>query len=76
MIFRSLRRPLFWKPRWLKPEFNEVIYWVHLAIIAVLFLWGFDRLFGAALLTWTHFFASILMLAVADLKAHTILQLD
>jgi len=26
---------LFKKPRWLKPEINELVYWVHILILAV-----------------------------------------
>jgi len=67
---------LFNKPHWIKPELNELKYWLHLLIIAVIILGILQYLKGGEMLTIINILGSIPLLAVGDLIAHTILQLD
>lgn len=70
-MFRSLDKPLFKMPRWLKPELNRPIYYVHIAIIlaVVYFLMQYwDP--GTNLLIYGLF------LIVGDGVAHTVLGMD
>lgn len=67
---------LFNKPKWLKPEINEPVYWIHLVIIAVVVLGVLQYFQGGNMLTLKNVLWSIPLLAVGDLIAHTILGLD
>ncbi len=67
---------LFKKPKWLRPEINELKYWVHILILAVvvtqIMIWfgycaGFQLMFILKL---------GLAIALADVIAHTLLKLD
>ena len=67
---------LFKKPKWLKPEINELKYWVHLAILATVVLGILQYLTGDSILTIKNVLWLIPILAIGDLIAHTILKLD
>lgn len=62
---------LFKKPKWLKPEINEPIYYVHIAVILGV-VYGLMQLFnpGNNLLIYG------LYLVAGDMVAHTILKLN
>jgi len=64
-------KELFNKPKWLKPELNIAVYWVHLVILlAVVYI----------LMQWknpgTNYLLWLVYLAAGDLAAHTSLGLD
>jgi hypothetical protein len=62
--------------KWLKPEIDEPIYYVHLAVLAVVAL-GLLQLFqGGEMLTLKNVLWSIPLLLAGDIVAHTILKLD
>jgi len=69
-------KKLFNKPRWLKPEINEPIYYVHLLVIAVVVLWILQYLTGGEMLTIKNVLYSIPLLLIGDVVAHTILKLN
>lgn len=68
---------LFKKPKWLKPEINELKYWVHIAvIIAVIYglmtyLYDPNQLSGIMV-----FVVYALYFTAGDIVAHTALGLD
>lgn len=66
----------FNKPKWLKPEINEPVYWLHLIILASVVLGILQFWKGGEMLTVTNVLVSVPMLALGDLAAHTVLQLD
>lgn len=62
---------LFNKPKWLKPEINELVYWVHLGVLlGVVYL----------LMNWhnpeKNFLIWMIYLGLGDITAHTVLGLD
>ena len=67
---------LFKKPNWLKPEINEPIYYLHLAIIAVITLSVLQYFQGGEMLTVKNVLWSIPLLLAGDLVAHTILRMN
>lgn len=70
-MFRFLDKPLFKMPRWLKPELNRPIYYVHIAIII--------GVIYALMQQWdpgTNLWLYGIFLIIADGVAHTILGLD
>jgi hypothetical protein len=67
---------LFNKPNWLKPELNEPKYWLHLLVIAGVVLGLLQYFTGGEMLTLKNVLWSIPLLAIGDLVAHTLLQLD
>lgn len=69
-------RKLFNKPKWLKPEINEPIYYLHLLVIAVVVLGILQYFLGGEMLTIKNVLWSIPLLLVGDLIAHTILRLN
>ena len=67
---------LFKKPAWLKPEINELKYWVHILILAVVVTQVMSW-FGYCLgFEWLLILKLGLAIALADVIAHTILKLD
>ena len=67
---------LFKKPKWLKPELDEPIYYLHLIILAVVVLGILQLWQGGDMLTIKTVLISIPLLAIGDAIAHTILKLD
>ena len=67
---------LFNKPSWLKPEINEPVYYVHLAIIALVVLGILQYTLGGNMLTVKNISWSIPLLLLGDIVAHTLLKLD
>lgn len=67
---------MFDKPKWLKPEINDFMYYVHLAIIAVVVLGILQYFTGGKMLTWSNFLWSIPLLLAGDVIAHSVLKLD
>jgi len=83
---------MFSKPKWLKPEINEPIYWFHLVILSSVVLLllenkeAFLSIFSNFDFSLFHLFGtmfniknvlvSIPLLALGDLAAHTILRLN
>lgn len=67
---------LFQKPSWLKPEINEPIYYVHVAIIAVVVLGSLQIWKGGQMLTITNTLLSIPLITLGDIVAHTVLKLN
>jgi hypothetical protein len=67
---------LFNKPSWLKPEINELIYYVHVTIIAIVVLGILQYFKGGEMLTLNNVLWSIPLITIGDILAHSILQLD
>jgi len=67
---------LFSKPAWLKPEINEPKYWLHLLVLSFVVLSGLQYFFGGDMLSVKNVLTSVPFLAVGDLVAHTLLQID
>jgi len=68
---------LFSRPAWLRPEINEPIYYVHLAIIAVVVL-GLLQYFlkQGNMLTIKNVLWSIPLLLIGDTIAHSVLKMN
>jgi len=67
---------LFNKPKWLKPEINEPLYYLHLAIIAFVVLGILQYFQGGEMLTVRNILYSIPLLLIGDLMAHSLLKID
>lgn len=67
---------LFNKPKWLKPEINEPIYYVHVAIIAVIVLGILKFTVDGDMLTIKNVLWSIPLITAGDIVAHTLLKLN
>lgn len=74
--FRFLDKPLFRMPRWLKPELNRPVYYLHLVILAAVVLGALQYLQGGEMLSLKNVLLSVPLLALGDGIAHTILGLD
>ena len=71
-----LNKPLFKKPRWLKPELNVPMYYVHIVVLTVVLLYFLKSVFGHDMFTFDWGWKISLGLIIADTIAHTILKLD
>ena len=60
----------------IKPEVNEFRYWVHLIIIASVVLGVLQLLKLGNMFTLTNIMISVPIIALGDVIAHTLLQLD
>lgn len=69
-------KKLFNKPNWLKPEINELKYYIHVAIIAVVVLGILQYWKGGEMLTLMNVLYSIPLITLGDIVAHTVLGLD
>lgn len=69
-------KKLFNKPNWIRPEINELIYYVHLAIIAVVVLGILQYFQRGEMLTLKNVLWSIPLLLAGDIVAHTLLKLN
>jgi len=67
---------LFNKPKWLKPELNDLVYWVHLLILSAVVLGLLQFFVGGEMFTLHNVLWSVPLLAVGDAVAHTVLRLD
>jgi hypothetical protein len=67
---------LFNKPAWLKPELNEVKYWLHLYVIAFVVLGILQYFQGGEMLTLKNVWLSSWLLAIGDIISHTVLNLN
>jgi len=67
---------LFNKPKWLKPEINEPVYYLHLAVLATVVLGILQYFTGGEILTFKNILYSILLLLIGDMISHTILKLN
>lgn len=67
---------LFNKPNWLKPEINERKYWIHVLIVVFGILAVLKYLFKHDMLGPVGFIQVSVALVIADIFAHTILQMD
>lgn len=72
----NLRKPLFKKPRWLKPEINEPLYYVHIAVIVVVGLYLLKTFFAHDMFNFDMGWKLGAVLIAGDIVAHTILKLD
>lgn len=62
--------------KWLKPEIDSPIYYVHLAVIAIVVLGLLQIFYGGDMFTIKNILYSIPLLLLGDVIAHTILGLD
>lgn len=67
---------MFNKPNFIKPEINELIYYVHLAILAIVVLAILQYFQGGEMLTIKNVLYSIPLLLLGDIIAHTLLRLN
>lgn len=71
------KKEFFRKPKWLRPELNIPLYYVHLVLISVSVFTVLQYVFGVPnMLTVLNVIYSIPLLTIGDGIAHTILQLD
>jgi hypothetical protein len=66
----------FKKPEWLKPEINNLWYYVHLLVLAVVVLGLLQLFVGGRMLTISNVLWSIPLLLLGDIAAHSILGMD
>lgn len=68
---------LFKKPAWFKPEINELKYWIHLVILSTVLLYTIDyfSIYHGMFNTQTIVIL-VPLLALGDIIAHSLLQLD
>lgn len=72
-----MAKELFKKPKWLKPEINEGIYWIHIAIIIAVIYALMKYVYEPNQLTgMLMFVVYALYFAAGDVVAHTVLKLD
>lgn len=62
---------LFKKPKWLKPELDQPIYYVHIGIILAV-MYGLMQFYDPMNRIWIYG----LYLIIADGVAHTVLKMD
>lgn len=62
--------------KWLRPEIDQPIYWLHLLILAVVSLGLLQLAFGGNMFTLWTILVSVPFLAAGDIVAHTLLKLD
>lgn len=62
--------------KWLKPEIDEPIYYLHVLILAVVTLFLLKQFTGQDMLTIKNVLWSVPMITLGDVVAHTILKLD
>lgn len=67
---------LFNKPAWLKPELNEVKYWIHLVILSAVTLGILQLIYQGNMLSVKNILMSVPILAIGDTIAHTTLQMN
>jgi hypothetical protein len=67
---------LFKKPTFLKPEVDEPIYYLHVAIIAVVVLGILQLVKAGNMFTLKNILWSIPLITLGDIIAHTLLKLD
>ena len=67
---------LFTRPKWLKPEIDEPIYYVHVAIIAVVVLGILQYFQGGNMLSIKNVLWSIPLITIGDIIAHSLLRLN
>jgi hypothetical protein len=60
----------------LRPELNEFRYWVHLVILSATVLGVLQLWKGGDMFTIKNVLMSVPLLALGDMLAHTILQMD
>lgn len=62
--------------KWLKPEIDQPIYYVHVAVIAAVVLGILQVWKGGEMFTLQNVLYSIPLITAGDIVAHTILKLD
>lgn len=75
-MFRDLNKSMFKKPKWLRPELDKPIYYVHIVILAVILLYFLKFAFGHDMVSFDWGWKIGLGLIVADTVAHTVLGFD
>lgn len=66
---------LFKKPYWLKPEVDKPIYYLHVAIIAVVVLGILQLWKGGDMLSFWNVVYSIPLITLGDIISHSLLKL-
>ena len=67
---------LFNKPKWLKPEINELKYWFHLVIVAAVAIFLIDYFLKTDMFSIKTVLMSVPFLGAGDIIAHTLLKFD
>lgn len=67
---------LFNKPKWLKPEVDKPIYYLHVLILASVVLGILQIWKGGEMFTLRNVLWSVPLLTIGDIIAHTLLKLD
>lgn len=71
-----MKKTMFKKPKWLKPEINEPKYWVHVAVI-IAATYGLMELYDpTGLSTFMMLIIFGAYFAIGDIITHTVLGLD
>lgn len=67
---------MFNKPSWLKPEINEFKYWLHLIILVLVVYLLLNKFVQPMAIDLQNVALGVLFVGLADIIAHTVLQLD
>ena len=69
-------KKLFKKPKWLKPEINEAMYYAHVALLVGVVMLILKYIFGHDMLGLGWFLKLGAAVIIADIIAHTLFKLD
>ena len=69
-------KKLFKMPKWVKPELNVPIYYVHLGVLAFVTLGILQIFTGGEMLTIKNVLWSIPLLTIGDFVSHSLLKLS
>lgn len=75
-MWNILYAEMFKKPKWLKPEINTIIYYIHVGILSFVVLGALQLWKGGQMLTLNTWLVSIPLVTLGDIVAHTILKMD
>lgn len=67
---------LFKKPKWLRPELDKPVYYIHLVILAAVTLGVLQLWQGGNMFSIKNVLISVPILALGDAVAHTVLGMD
>lgn len=67
---------LFKQPKWIRPELNDIKYYVHLLVISAVVLGLLELFVSKGRFSILNILISSAFILVGDVVAHTILGLD
>jgi len=67
---------MFKKPKWLKPEVEEPVYYLHVLAIVLIVYFLVNTFVSPMEITAKNVLLGVLFITLADITAHTVLGLD